>query len=90
MKMLVDCRSEVGISAAKPYLFTSVVETDAVPLRESDCVRAFANKTDASNISATSYQKHAATMLQLLQLSDTELAVAARFMGHDIRFIGIL
>ena len=85
MEMLVDSRSRVGISPGNPYLFTSGEAEDAAPLRGSDCVRLFAKKAGAVNISATAYRKHAATMLQLLQLSDTELDVVARFMGHDIR-----
>ncbi|XP_043203959.1 uncharacterized protein LOC122371602 [Amphibalanus amphitrite] len=85
MELLVASRSRAGISSDNPYLFTSGVEGDAAPLRGSDCVRLFAKKAGATNISATSYRKHAATMLQLLQLSDTELDVVARFMGHDIR-----
>ena len=85
LEMLVASRAEVGISPDNPYVFTSGVDATAAPLRGSDCVRVFAKKAGAANISATSYRKHAATMLQLLQLSDTEMDVVARFMGHDIR-----
>ena len=85
LNLLVECRDVVGISSANPYIFTSGTSANAPPLRGSDCVRLLAKRAGAENIT-TAYRKRAATMLQLIvQLSETEMHVVAKFMGHDIR-----
>ena len=81
---LLSAREKVGISQECPYIFVSGTAPDTAPLRGSDCVRLFAHKAGAK-VTAALYRKHVATMLQLLQLSETEMDVVARFMGHDIR-----
>ena len=85
LDQLIEAREEVGISPDCPYIFTTGTAPDATPLRGSDCIRKVTKRTGVSNVTATKYRKHAATMLQLLQLSENEMDIVARFMGHDIR-----
>ena len=85
LDLLVSSREAAGIDGLNPYIFIGEPGPNAAPLRGSDCVRYFARQAEAENITATGYRKHVATMLQLLQLSETEMDVVARFMGHDIR-----
>ena len=82
LDLLVATRETVGIAEDNPYLF---VGASGTTLRGSDCIRRTAEKTGASNVSATKYRKHFATMMQLIQLSDNEMDIVAKFMGHDIR-----
>ena len=88
--LLVTVREAVGISDDCPYIFVAPmggVNADAipVPLRGTDCVRKVAERTGAANVTATKNQKHLATMMQLVQLSENEMDIVAKFMGHDIR-----
>ena len=85
LDQLVEARELAGISPDCPYLFTTGTAPDSTPLRGSDCIRKLTRKAGVSNVTATKYRKHAATMLQLLQLSENEMDIVARFMGHDIR-----
>ena len=85
LDLLVASREAVRISADNPYIFIGETGADAPPLRGSDCVRAFAQQTNAENITVTGYRRHVGTMLQLLQLSETEMDVVTRFMSHEIR-----
>lgn len=85
LDLLVSSRDAVGISPENRYMFPTGVAGDAGTVRGSDAIRIYANKCGANNVTATKNRKHLATMLQLLQLSETELDIVAKFMGHDIR-----
>ena len=85
LDLLLSFREAAGVHGLNPYIFVCEAGQHAPPLRGNDCVRMFARQAGAENVTATGYRKHVATMLQLLQLSETEMDVVARFMGHDIR-----
>ena len=85
LDQLIASRGDVGISAECPYVFVSGTAPDAAPLRGSDCVRKVSKHSCVTNVTATNYRKHVATMLQLLQLGENEMDIVATYMGHDIR-----
>ena len=80
----------LGISDDCPYIFAAPMgQTNAdailVPLWGNDFVRKMAEKTGAANITATKHRKHLAIIMQLVQLSENEMDIVAKFMGRDIR-----
>ena len=85
LDLLVASRELVSIDRKNRYVFTSGVDETSLTLNGSKCISQFSERAQVQNVTATSMRKHIATMIQLLHLSDTELDVVARFMGHDIR-----
>ncbi|KAJ8018642.1 hypothetical protein HOLleu_43267 [Holothuria leucospilota] len=97
---LLNSRKEVGINKNNPYVFavcnpgpekTGDDEASTTgslqPYSGSACIRSYGNSCGAQNpetLTATNLRKHLATMIQLLNLKETELEQLANHMGHDI------
>ncbi|XP_037081624.1 uncharacterized protein LOC119102382 [Pollicipes pollicipes] len=77
LDQLIAARKDVGIPLDCPHIFVNSTAPDASTLIGSDCVRTFARRARVNNITATKYRKHVATMLQVLQLSETEMDIVA-------------
>ena len=84
LELLTASRELVGIHPENPYIiYIASAASDVPPLRGSDCVREIASRSGVKNIIETKCRKQLATMLQLLQLNESEMDVVARFLGHD-------
>uniref|UniRef100_K1PTK9 Uncharacterized protein n=1 Tax=Magallana gigas TaxID=29159 RepID=K1PTK9_MAGGI len=81
---VLQIRDELGIKS--PLIF--IKPQSSCPVRGSDCLRKFSKACGAKcpeTLTSTKLRKHLATMTQILGLSETNLDVLAKFMGHDIR-----
>lgn len=85
LDLLISCRGSVGIGEDNPFVFAST--TGFSSIRGHDCVREHSMRCGAQRpeaLRATCLRKHIATMTQILNLSNNELDIVARFLGHDI------
>lgn len=81
---VLQIRDELGIKS--PLIF--IKPQSSCPVRGSDCLRKFSKACGAKcpeTLTSTKLRKHLATMTQILGLSETNLDVLAKFIGHDIR-----
>lgn len=84
LSTVLQIRDELGIKS--PLIF--IKPQSSCPVRGSDCLRKLSKACRAKcpeTLTSTKLRKHLATMTQILGLSETNLDVLAKFMGHDIR-----
>lgn len=84
LSTVLQIRDELGIKS--PLIF--IKPQSSCPVRGSDCLRKLSKACRAKcpeTLTSTKLRKHLATMTQNLGLSETNLDVLAKFMGHDIR-----
>lgn len=68
--------------------FIFIKPRNSKPIRGSDCLRKFSVNCGAKCpklLTSTKLRKHLATMCQVLELSESNQDILAKFMGHDIR-----
>ncbi|KAI3356655.1 hypothetical protein L3Q82_003289 [Scortum barcoo] len=87
LDFLIEHRMEEnGILDTNKYVFAR--QKSDSHIRASDCLRKFANMSDAKHpetLTSTLLRKHIATLCQIMNLKDHEPDQVAKFMGHDIR-----
>ncbi|XP_062599195.1 uncharacterized protein LOC134260661 [Saccostrea cucullata] len=84
MEALLKARKALKIDS--DYLF--IKPKNSNPIRGSDCLRKFSLKCGAkcpNLLTSTRLRKHLATICQILELSESNQDMLAKFMGHDIR-----
>lgn len=84
IQYLLQLRKKINVP--NNYLFGK--PESQFPLRGNDCLRRLAYQSGAKNpdrIKSTNLRKQMATLSQVLGLTEGNLDVLAKFMGHDIR-----
>ncbi|XP_060590855.1 uncharacterized protein LOC132745869 isoform X2 [Ruditapes philippinarum] len=84
---LVKNRTLGCIDESNKYVFARPGDAE-FPMRAADVLRKYANECGAKQpelLNSTSFRKHIAVIVQMLNLKDNELDVLADFLGHDIR-----
>ena len=87
LDLLVKLRPKV-VANTNPYMFPRINYGSMSHLKGCECLRKLADECGAQEpdkLYSTSLRKHIATMSQILNLSENELDILARFMGHDIK-----
>ncbi|KAL4221113.1 hypothetical protein ACF0H5_019373 [Mactra antiquata] len=87
LDILVNTRRVGHIIASNKYMFARAGEAE-FPVRASDVLRKNAHECGAKRpelLNSTSFRKHIAVIVQMLNLKENELDVLAGFLGHDIR-----
>ena len=84
---LLKTRGTVGVYGDNGYVFAAPTRKSLKYLRGPDCLHSIVNKLDLQNpnvVKSTQLRKYVATVLQIIDLSESELDWLARHVGHDI------
>lgn len=85
--LLLQHRSNMGISPENPYLFPRVYGGSLEHLQTWDCLKKISLKAklkNAERIQTTKLRKYVATVSQVFGLDGVDLDWLARHLGHDI------
>ena len=88
IKLIIELRSIVGVSSDNRYVFSVPTSGSLKNIRGPDAMRKHVNQCGmhcAEAICSTNLRKHVATLSQILNLTETELEMLAKFLGHDIK-----
>ena len=88
LTVLLQERDSVGVAADNTYLFAHSSYESLGYVRGSDCLRkhsALARVANPQALRSTKLRKHIATASQVLALTEQQLDLLARYMGHDLR-----
>jgi hypothetical protein len=84
--LLIRSRNSLTNCLNSKYLFPT--KSASSPIRGTDVLRSIAIDCGAEHpkrLRSTKLRKHIATMTQLFNLSENEIDILAKFLGHDIR-----
>lgn len=90
LDLVLERRVQAGVSPNNPYFFgtPNLVAGQYNYLRASSVLSNIAHKSNVEHperLKATELRKHMATYASQMQLTDDQIAEAARFMGHSVR-----
>lgn len=90
--VLIANREKAGICSENKYVFARAYDDSVERLDSSEALRLVVQQVNKKTplrrpeaIVGTDLRKHVATIVQLANLTETELDGLARFLGHDIR-----
>lgn len=88
IELLIKTREKVGVNPNNVFVFAAPTRSSLKPLRGNDCSRKIFGKIEnlesPERLQSKELRKYCATVVQIADLTETDLEWLSRHLGHDL------